>query len=151
MVVDVRKMPRSRSNPQYNEDALPEALGHCQIGHSRISELGGLRGKADGIDPAVNGWWTNRSFHNYADYALSDAFVRGIEQLEALGAERRVAVMCSEAVWWRCHRRLIADYLIDRGHSVFHLMGVGRTEAASITPAAKRGHGHLVYPPADQG
>ena len=146
MVVDVRKIPRSRTNPQYNAEALPDALGQWQIGHGRIEKLGGLRGKTTNIDADVNGWWTNRSFHNYADYALSDDFLSGIEQLERLAEDRRVAVMCSEAVWWRCHRRFIADYLLDRGHDVFHLMGVGRMEPAKMTPSARRRDGHLVYP-----
>jgi uncharacterized protein (DUF488 family) len=148
--VDVRTIPRSRTNPQYNSDTLPDALGQWQIGYRRIEELGGLRGRSAGVDPATNDWWTNRSFHNYADYALSDAFLSGIEQLESLANEGRVAVMCSEAVWWRCHRRIIADYLLDRGHQVFHLMGAGRMEAASTTPTARPRDGHLVYPTDDQ-
>lgn len=94
----------------------------------------------------MNGWWTNRSFHNYADYALSEVFLSGIEQLEALAQERRIAVMCSEAVWWRCHRRIIADYLLSRGREVFHLMGPGKVDRASMTPAARRRGKHLVYP-----
>ena len=146
MVVDVRKIPRSRTNPQYNADTLPDSLSQWQIGHHRIEELGGLRGKAPDVEPDVNGWWTNRSFHNYADYALSDDFLSGIEQLEQLAENRRAAVMCSEAVWWRCHRRFIADYLLARGHEVFHLMGVGRIEPAKMTPSAKRHGRHLVYP-----
>ena len=146
MLVDVRKIPRSRTNPQFNADALPDALGQWQIGHRRIEELGGLRGKAPDVNPGVNGWWTNRSFHNYADYALSGEFLSGIEQLERLAEDRRVAVMCSEAVWWRCHRRFIADYLLARGHEVFHLMGAGRMDAASLTPSARLQGGHLVYP-----
>lgn len=146
MVVDIRRIPRSRTNPHYNADVLPDVLGQWQIGHRRIDELGGLRGKTHSVDPAINGWWTNRSFHNYADYALSDDFLSGIEQLEALARDRRVSVMCSEAVWWRCHRRFIADYLLDRGHEVFHLMGSRRVDTASMTPAAKRRDGHLIYP-----
>ena len=147
MVVDIRTVPRSRTNPQYNLDTLPEALAACQIGHTRIEELGGLRGKSRDVAPAVNGWWENRSFHNYADYALTGEFHRGLEELIALGRERRVAMMCSEAVWWRCHRRIVADYLLTRGESVFHLMGPDRVEPAKITPAAKpEPDGALVYP-----
>ena len=147
MVVDIRTVPRSRTNPQYNLDTLPEALAACQIGHTRIEELGGLRGKSRDMAPAVNGWWENRSFHNYADYALTGEFHRGLEELIALGRERRVAMMCSEAVWWRCHRRIVADYLLTRGESVFHLMGPDRVEPATITPAAEpRPDGVVVYP-----
>lgn len=148
--MDVRTIPRSRTNPQYNADALPDTLTQWQVGYRRIEELGGLRGRSTGVDPATNGWWTNRSFHNYADYALSDAFLSGIEQLESLAEEARLAVMCSEAVWWRCHRRIIADHLLDHGREVFHLMGVGRIEPASMTPAARRQGVHLVYPPERQ-
>lgn len=144
--MDVRTIPRSRTNPQYNQDALPEGLAPWQVGYSRITELGGLRGRSPGVDPSTNGWWTNRSFHNYADYALTHAFIEGLDQLEKLAKDRRVAIMCSEAVWWRCHRRIIADYLLERGREVFHLMGVDKVVPASITPAAKPRDGHLVYP-----
>ena len=94
MVVDIRTVPRSRTNPQYNLDTLPEALAACQIGHTRIEELGGLRGKSRDVAPEVNGWWENRSFHNYADYALTEDFRRGLDELIALGRERRLATMC---------------------------------------------------------
>src|SRR3546814_1495114 len=89
MVVDIRTVPRSRTNPQYNLDALPKALAACQIGHTRIEELGGLRSKSTDVPPEVNGWWENQSFHNYADYAMSDEFRRGLAQLVDLGRERR--------------------------------------------------------------
>ena len=144
--MDVRTIPRSRTNPQYNEDVLPGALGPFQVGYRRINELGGLRGKSPRVDPQVNGWWENRSFHNYADYALSEGFEAGLEQLEELADDHRVAIMCSEAVWWRCHRRIIADYLLQRGREVFHLMGEKKVEPASLTPAARPSDGHLIYP-----
>jgi len=98
------------------------------------------------VPPQTNGWWTNQSFHNYADYALSDGFDAGLDELVALAADRRVAIMCSEAVWWRCHRRIIADYLLARGREVFHLMGVGKITPATLTPGAEPRDGHLVYP-----
>jgi len=94
----------------------------------------------------VNGYWENQSFHNYADYALSDEFARGLDQLMAVASERRAAVMCAEAVWWRCHRRIIADYLLLRGREVIHLMGEGRSEPATMTPGAEERDGKLVYP-----
>ena len=146
LVIDVRTIPRSRTNPHYNLDVLPGELRDFQIGHDRIAELGGLRKRSPEIDPAVNGWWNNRSFHNYADHALSDAFADGLDALLRVGEERRTAIMCSEAVWWRCHRRIIADYLILRGREVFHLMGAGRVEEAKMTPAARPEGGRLVYP-----
>ena len=146
MVIDVRTVPRSRTNPQFNEDALAAALAEYQIGHARIAELGGLRSRARDVPPEVNCWWSNRSFHNYADHALSEDFRRGLDLLVALGRERRVAAMCSEAVWWRCHRRIIADWLIARGESVFHLMGDARVEPATLSPGARAADGRVTYP-----
>ena len=148
-VVDVRTVPRSRTNPQYNFDVITDELRQWQIGYGRISELGGLRGRSKAVPPEVNGYWENQSFHNYADYALSEEFERGLDQLMATAAEQRTAIMCAEAVWWRCHRRIIADYLLLRGRSVIHLMGEGRTEPARITPAAREREGRLVYPAPD--
>lgn len=94
----------------------------------------------------VNGYWENQSFHNYADYALSDEFEHGLDELLTVSAERRTAIMCAEAVWWRCHRRIVADYLLLRGRSVIHLMGQGRPEPAKMTPGAQERDGKLVYP-----
>ena len=145
-VVDVRSVPRSRTNPQYNADVMPGTLAPWQIGYDRIAELGGLRGRSKEVSPDVNAYWENQSFHNYADYALSATFANGLDQLERMAAEHATAIMCSEAVWWRCHRRIIADYLLLRGREVFHLMGAGKIEPARITPAAKERDGRLVYP-----
>lgn len=145
-VVDVRTVPRSRTNPQYNFDVLAGELQPFQIGYERIAELGGLRGRSKSVPPDVNAFWENRSFHNYADYALSGEFERGLEALASSAVERATAIMCAEAVWWRCHRRIIADYMLMRGWSVLHLMGEGRLEPARMTPAARKRDGHLVYP-----
>lgn len=147
LVVDIRTIPRSRTNPQYNEDALPAALAEWQVGYRRIAELGGLRGRSHDVPRQVNSYWENKSFHNYADYALSGRFAEGLAQLLELAADRTAAIMCSEAVWWRCHRRIVADYLIIRGIPVFHLMGPGKIEPARSTPGARPREGHLVYPP----
>lgn len=147
LVVDVRTVPKSRTNPHYNEDTLPGSLAAFQAVYERIAELGGLRGKAKTVPPDTNGFWENQSFHNYADYALSDSFRLGFDRLIALGRERRCAVMCSEAVWWRCHRRIVADHLIARGESVFHLMGRDRIEVARLTDGARiRPSGMVDYP-----
>jgi uncharacterized protein (DUF488 family) len=145
LVVDIRRMPRSRTNPQYNIDALPGALAPYQIGHMRIAELGGLRKKLD-IPPETNGFWTNRSFHNYADYALTDEFQRGFDGLLQVSARQRAAIMCAEAVWWRCHRRIVADYLIAAGRTVYHLMGTDGVQPATLTAGAVRAGGRLHYP-----
>ena len=95
----------------------------------------------------TNALWRERSFHNYADYALGDAFAEGFDALLRLGRTRRVALMCSEAVWWRCHRRIIADYLLLNGHPVDHSMAPGHIDGASPTPGALRAAtGKVVYP-----
>lgn len=146
LVVDIRSIPRSRTNPQFNFDALPGALAAWQIGHTRIEELGGRRNKSKIVPPEVNGFWINRSFHNYADYALSDEFNVGLSRLTELSNERRCAVMCSEAVWWRCHRRFVADYLLQDGRDVFHLMGAARVDPARMNTAARAAGASLVYP-----
>ncbi len=146
LVVDIRTIPRSRTNPQYNIDVLPPALGARQIGYEFIAELGGLRPKSKLVAPEVNGFWTNQSFHNYADYALTDAFELGLTRLGALRRDRRCAIMCAEAVWWRCHRRIVADYLLYRGATVFHLMGAERAEPATLTVSATAAGNKLVYP-----
>jgi uncharacterized protein (DUF488 family) len=146
LVADVRTVPRSRANPQFNGDILPSSLEAFGIGYQRFAELGGLRGRSKDVPPEVNGSWRNASFHNYADYAMSDSFADGLDRLIAAADTQPTAVMCAEAVWWRCHRRIIADYLIARGRTVLHLMGNGRVETASLTRAAEPREGVLVYP-----
>jgi uncharacterized protein (DUF488 family) len=151
LVIDVRTVPRSRTNPQYNADVLPGELEPHGIGYGRIAELGGLRGRSRDVPPEVNAFWNNKSFHNYADYALSDAFEAGLEKLMALAEKRATAIMCSEAVWWRCHRRIIADYLLARDRQVIHLMGPDRLETASLTPGAVPVDGCITYPAPTDG
>jgi uncharacterized protein (DUF488 family) len=147
LVVDIRTIPRSRANPQFNRDTLPDALAAFGISYEHVAALGGRRGKARTLSPEVNGFWTNGSFHNYADYALSAQFHAGLEHLLAQGRSHRCAIMCSEAVWWRCHRRIVADHLIARGETVFHIMAKDRAEPAILTAGAiiKPG-GTVVYP-----
>ncbi|HEX6784091.1 MAG TPA: DUF488 domain-containing protein [Sphingomicrobium sp.] len=145
MVVDVRTVPRSRRNPQYNEDLLGAELSGYQIKYLRIADLGGLRGKS-AVPPETNAFWENQSFHNYADYALSSKFDHALEELLQLADKDRCAIMCAEAVWWRCHRRIIADHLLVRGREVFHLMGEGRVEPAKLTPGAQVQGREITYP-----
>jgi uncharacterized protein (DUF488 family) len=146
MVADVRRMTRSRTNPQYDGNVLSQALAQFSINYEHIPPLGGLRARAKNVSPDVNAFWENQSFHNYADYALSRSFRCGLARLRALGQERRCAVMCAEAVWWRCHRRIIADYLIAAGETVFHILGADRIEPARMTEAAQRREdGSLIY------
>jgi uncharacterized protein (DUF488 family) len=147
LLADVRHIPRSLRNPDYNLDRLPSLLADYQIGHVHLPELGGRRPRARDVPPEANGFWDNQSFHNYADYALSAEFASGLDRLLALASERRCAIMCSEAVWWRCHRRIIADYALVRGWPVFHLMGADRIVPASLTLAAQPHEGRIFYPP----
>ncbi|UEP31073.1 MULTISPECIES: DUF488 family protein [unclassified Burkholderia] len=150
LLADIRKMTRSRSNPQFNEATLPDALAAVDIAYEHIAALGGLRGKSRGVPDEVNDFWTNRSFHRYADYALSPEFRTGLDQLIVQGHRQRCAIMCSEAVWWRCHRRIVSDYLIARGETVLHIMGRNRVEPARLTAGAViRDDGTIVYPDVD--
>ena len=147
LVVDVRTVPRSRTNPQFNSDVLPASLATQGVAYQHLAALGGLRGKHPGVSPEVNGFWDNASFHNYADYAMSEAFRSSLETLRDMGRASRLTVMCAEAVWWRCHRRIIVDYLIAAGEEVFHILGAGHVEPAHLTPAAKvRSDGTITYP-----
>lgn len=147
LLVDVRTFPRSRTNPAYNIDRLPDDLGEVQIGYRHVPALGGRRPRQPGVPDELNALWRVRSFHNYADYALGPEFAEAFAELLRLGAGRRLALMCAEAVWWRCHRRIITDWLLLHGEAVDHLMGPGQTEAARPTPGAvRRDDGKVVYP-----
>jgi uncharacterized protein (DUF488 family) len=148
-VVDVRKFPRSRTNPQFNQEELPEFLAARDISYEHLAALGGRRGKDKILPPDINGFWSNESFHNFADYALSTQFRAGLERLIEEGHQRHCAIMCSEAVWWRCHRRIIADYLLAAGEVVYHVMGPNRLELARLTAGAVvQADGTVVYPAA---
>ena len=147
LVADIRTVPRSRTNPQFNRDTLPLALDEFGISYEHMAALGGLRAKTRTLSRDMNGFWTNASFHNYADYALSERFRAGLHHLIDAGRTRRCTIMCSEAVWWRCHRRIVADYLMANGETVFHIMGEGRLEPAHLTPGAVvQPAGTIIYP-----
>ncbi len=133
-LADIRKMPMSRANPQFNHDVLAQALFEAGITYEHVASLGGLRGRDRRVPFEVNALWQNRSFHNYADYALSPEFHAGLQHILQQGAGARLTVMCSEAVWWRCHRRIVADYLLAQGREVLHIMGEGRLNPAQLTP-----------------
>jgi uncharacterized protein (DUF488 family) len=149
VLVDVRTLPGSRSNPQFNDDVLAASLAGAGIRYERVAELGGLRRRSHDVAPELNGFWENRSFHNYADYAMGPEFASGLATLRELGQTRRCAIMCSEAVWWRCHRRIIADYLIASGAQVLHVMSAKRIEPAKLTAGAcVHADGHVSYPAA---
>jgi uncharacterized protein (DUF488 family) len=135
-LVDIRSVPRSRANPQFNTDALPEPLAAVGIGYTHLKALGGLRHHPKGAPPSSNRLWRSDAFRNYADYAMTAPFRAGLDELCDLAARRRCAIMCAEAVWWRCHRRIVADYLLARGIEVLHILGPRRPDPASLTPGA---------------
>lgn len=147
LLIDVRTYPRSRTNPVFNIETLPSDLEKVQIGYQHWPALGGRRGKQPEIDPKLNGLWRVQSFHNYADYAMGETFTAALRQLVELGRNHRLVLMCSEAVWWRCHRRIITDYLLVNGHNVEHLMSPGHCEQAKLTiGAVKTPDGKVLYP-----
>ena len=147
LLIDVRAIPRSRTNPQFNAEVLPHSLEWAGIQYRHIATLGGRRHRPRGAPPSPNMLWRNMSFRNYADYALTALFQSGLEQLQTLARAQRCAVMCSEAVWWRCHRRIIADYLLVSSVPVEHIMGPGKLVPAELTPGAElRSDGLVIYP-----
>ena len=151
LLVDVRSIPRSRTNPQFNADALPGPLGDAGIGYRHLSSLGGLRHRKKGAPTSLNTFWHVAAFRNYADYAATDAFRTGLNELRALSRDNCCAIMCAEAVWWRCHRRIIADYLLAQGVPVMHIMGSGKVDPAKLTPGAHvLTNGALVYSAAEE-
>ncbi len=130
-------MPRSRTNPQFNLETLPDELAPWQIGYEHIAELGGLRGKQRSAEPSSNAYWRVRAFRNYADYAQTASFAAGLARLRERNDHYRCAIMCAEAVWWRCHRRIITDYLLAAGERVMHILGKSHVGGA---PDAGRHH-----------
>lgn len=136
VVVDVRRLPGSNRYPQFNADSLASSLDAAGISYMRSEELTGRRGREKSVPSDVNGFWRNRSFHNYADWAMTSEFRAGLDRLLTLGENAVPAVMCSEAVWWRCHRRLIADNLLAAGDDVRHIMRPGVIERAELTRGA---------------
>lgn len=144
-LADIRTIPRSRHNPQFNEEALARALGDRGIRYTHLAALGGLR-RARRDSP--NGAWRNASFRGYADYMQTPAFAAGLEELRAFARGERTAIMCAEAVPWRCHRSLVADALTARGARVFQLASATRAPPHRMTPFAEV-HGTRVTYPAD--
>jgi uncharacterized protein (DUF488 family) len=151
LLADVRAFPRSRANPAFNIDSFPAQLSTHNIGYRHFPVLGGRRSRLPEVDETVNAFWRVRTFHNYADYALGDEFQAALRDLEQLGEVQRLALMCSEALWWRCHRRIIADYLLAAGHDVVHLMAPGKVQRATLSKGAEvRADGRLTYPAVDE-
>ena len=142
-LVDVRTVPRSRHNPQFNQDALPKALRHAGIAYIHLPELGGLRhARRD----SSNTGWRNASFRGFADYMQTPEFETGLDKLIKSAARTQVAIMCAEAVPWRCHRSLIADALVVRGIKVEHVTSATHAQPHSLTTFAKVEGTRIAYP-----
>ncbi len=155
-LVDVRTVPRSRHNPQFNREALAQSLEAAQIHYSYMPGLGGFRrargdlANADSAgvaqSTALNAGWRNASFRGYADYMQAEEFERNLEQLIALAATEKVAIMCAEAVPWRCHRSLIADALTVRGIEAREITGAHSEKIHKLTPFARVDGTRITYP-----
>ena len=151
LLVDVRSIPRSRTNPQFNGGALPGPLGDAGIRYRHLPALGGSAAPEKGSADFAKYVLAGAAFRNYADYAATDVFRTGLNELRALSRDNCCAIMCAEAVWWRCHRRIIADYLLAEGVPVMHIMGSGKIDPAKLTPGANvLTDGTLVYPAAEE-
>ena len=147
-VADIRTVPKSRCHPHFHTDALARSLPERAVAYVHLPRLGGWR-HSDAESP--NDAWRNLSFRGYADYALGQEFADGLAQLRRLSAARRTVMMCSEALWWRCHRRLIADHLVVAGDTVCHISSDGRASAHQLTPFATVGsNGQITYSAASQ-
>lgn len=142
-VADVRTIPRSRHNPQFNADSLKESLKKTGISYRHMAGLGGLRHTTAA---SVNTGWRNASFRGFADYMQTPEFERALEMLIKLASRRQIALMCAEAVPWRCHRSLIADALLVRGISSEHIMNLTRRQPHVLTPFAKVRNRRITYP-----
>jgi uncharacterized protein (DUF488 family) len=143
LLADVRSMPRSRHNPQFNRETLPETLAQAGIDYVHLPALGGMRRPRP---DSTNTGWQNASFRGYADYMQTAQFEAALANLVRLDGERRVAVMCAEAVPWRCHRSLISDALTARGVGVTHILSMGSNRDHELTSFARVTGGRVDYP-----
>jgi uncharacterized protein (DUF488 family) len=144
---DVRRYPGSRRLPWFNQDPLARELGHRGVGYRHLPELGGRRRPSP---DSPNGGWRVAAFRGYADHMAGDEFAAGLEALRELAARRFTAMMCAEALWWRCHRRLVSDALTVRGWEVVHIGSDGGATLHELTPFAVVDAGRLTYPPLQQ-
>jgi len=143
LLVDVRLIPFSRRNPQFNTQALAESLARAGLHYHHLPALGGRR-KAR--PDSINLGWRSAGFRGYADYMQTETFSRALEELMAYSMKTRTCIMCAEAVPWRCHRMLIADALVARGWTVRHILSAASAEAHSLTPFARLDHDTVTYP-----
>ena len=147
LVADVRTIPKSRHNPQFNQAELEQYLREHDIGYIHLKELGGLRRASKS---SINTGWRNLSFRGYADYMQTEDFRAGIERLMEVARGQRTAIMCSEAVPWRCHRSLIGDALLVRNFHVVDIMGESSARPHTLTPWAKVDGTSITYPETSQ-
>ncbi len=145
-LVDVRKLPGSDRFPQFNADRLTASLHQRGIRYARWPALCGRRTAAEVRKLPEDRFWRNASFSRYARWAQGEAFGEALEVLMHEAGQRRCVVMCAEAVWWRCHRRIIADHLLARGIEVVHIMAPGKQVPATLTAGAMMAHGRVMYP-----
>jgi uncharacterized protein (DUF488 family) len=143
--VDVRRFPGSRRHPHFNAEALGPTLAEAGIEYLHLPELGGRRNPVDG---SPNAGWQVGQFRGYADHMESEEFAAGLSRLRELAGAKRTAVMCAEAQWWRCHRRLLSDALLVRGYEVVHIGARGETQQHELTHFALAEGEKLTYPPA---
>jgi uncharacterized protein (DUF488 family) len=144
-IIDVRSHPHSRANPHFNKEVLEYELPRSDIGYAWMgSGLGGFRPQTSNESP--NTAWRVKGFKNYADYALTDAFSEALSELTALATKKMVACMCAEVLWTRCHRRIIADYLLVLGWEVSHILNASRSTVHQLTPFAKVEGTRITYP-----
>ena len=143
-LIDVRTVPRSRHNPQFNADPLAASLGAAGIAYLHVPALGGLRHPRP---DSVNGGWRNRSFRGYADHMQTTAFADALQQCIDLAARETLALMCAEGVPWRCHRSLIADALLVRGIDVREITSPTASRPHTLTPWARVSGTEITYPP----
>ena len=146
-VADVRRLPGSRRLPQFDQDTMAQKLEQLGIAYRWFPQLGGRR-RAHKDSP--NTGWRNASFRGYADHLSSEEFAQGLNELIDLAKQERTTLMCAEAVWWRCHRRLIADVLTLRGIEVIHILDATHATPHTITPPARIVEGKLTYPAEDE-
>ena len=143
-LADIRTVPRSRHNPQFNADALAESLRGHAIAYAPLRPLGGLRHPRK---DSPNGGWRNSGFRGFADYMQTEEFSHGLDELIALGRKQRTAIMCAEAVPWRCHRSLVADALSVRGIPVVEILSATNAREHKLTPFARVEGTAITYPP----
>jgi uncharacterized protein (DUF488 family) len=142
LLADIRSFPGSRKFPHFNKENLPASLAEKNIEYIHLKNLGGRRK----VNPdSCNTGWRVAAFRGYADYMETENFKKAIEELEKIASQKRVAYMCAEAVWWRCHRSLVSDYLKNEGWTVLHIMDVGKSTEHPYTSPAKIIDGKLDY------